>query len=451
MDSREVGSHPFVLSRALFPLSNFASKPSVTLTSNANIIICSNLLFVSFASQHQSNHRCEVNCGSVSPICGTKLATLRVSYLRLCVALLSDTAIINKAIPEVESLIDVYPKRFPCMEDVKLFIANVCRSYNFDYGLDANATAYVELHVKNQVHFLVGIRAWRKGEFYLDVPLHEPGVLRRKLSRYLASVRMLIGTGAVQADIDRIESTISEWPPFFPTLNHAKAHVQRLSLAVGFKYGEFPGIPAHRFRMYVDFNTARNAYEAGKFVCQNPLVESDGFVLQQKQSANAQTVTPQHPVVPFPTTTAPASVPSHRVQPSPSSVRSDDTYINPDLPKVSTAPCNFPTQQITKGEHVKSSTEESLKDLHIPFDADTQPIEPSECVSRVPALLLFDLDQDVLKSKEKLEKTDTVSDDQEDPFKASRYGAVLCGVLMTLVQGLLDELRRAFIIKTAFE
>jgi hypothetical protein len=392
-----------------------------------------------------------VNCGSVSPTCGTKLATLRVSYLRLCVTPLSDTAIIKKAIPEVESLIDVYPKRFPCMEDVKSFIANVCRSYNFDYGLDPNATPYVELHVKNQVHFLVGIRAWRKGEFYLDVPLHEPGALRRELFKYLASVRMLIGTVAVGADIKRIGSTISEWPRFFPTLNHAKAHVQRLSRAVGFKYAEFPGIPAQRFRMFVDFNTARHAYEAGKFVCQNPLVGPGGFVLQQRQSANAQTVAPQHRVVPFPTTTAPAGVPSRHVHSSQSIVRSDDTYINTDLPKVSTASYSLPNKPITNCDHVKSSTEESLKDLHTHHDADTQPIEPSDCVNRVPAPLLLDLDQDVMKFEEKLGKTETTSADEEDPFKASRYRAVLCGVLMTLAQGLLEELRRAFIIKTAFE
>jgi hypothetical protein len=71
----------------------------------------------------------------------------------------------RSSIQAIESLIPRYPTHFPDIEAAKSYIASVCA---FSLADPAN----------NKLAFLVAVRAFEGGEFYLDKGLLDRGALR---------------------------------------------------------------------------------------------------------------------------------------------------------------------------------------------------------------------------------------------------------------------------------
>jgi hypothetical protein len=69
----------------------------------------------------------------------------------------------------------------------------------------------------------------------------------------------------IEADVRRLEPLLLYWPPLLPTLNAARNFVQHFCRDFGFEYTGWPGVEMGKFRLYVHFNTAKHALEAGKF------------------------------------------------------------------------------------------------------------------------------------------------------------------------------------------
>lgn len=55
------------------------------------------------------------------------------------------------------------------------------------------------------------------------------------------------------------------WPSSFLSVQHAVLHVDRVARWSRFVYEQFEGVEEKKFRAYVNFNTARHAFEAGRF------------------------------------------------------------------------------------------------------------------------------------------------------------------------------------------
>ena len=58
----------------------------------------------------------------------------------------------------------------------------------------------------------------------------------------------------------RLGALIPSWPPSFPSLNAARDHVAGVSRTKCFSYTYWPDLEPYRFRMFVNFNTAKRAF-----------------------------------------------------------------------------------------------------------------------------------------------------------------------------------------------
>lgn len=70
---------------------------------------------------------------------------------------------------------------------------------------------------------------------------------------------------AIEADMTRLTALIPCWPPSFPSLNAARDHVAGVSRAKCFSYTYWPDLEPYRFRMFVNFNTAKQAFRKRAF------------------------------------------------------------------------------------------------------------------------------------------------------------------------------------------
>jgi hypothetical protein len=71
----------------------------------------------------------------------------------------------HHSIRTLESLIPLYPPHFHTIEAAKSYVASICAISLADPA-------------SNKLAFLVAVRAFEAGEFYLDVPLLDRGALR---------------------------------------------------------------------------------------------------------------------------------------------------------------------------------------------------------------------------------------------------------------------------------
>ena len=58
---------------------------------------------------------------------------------------------------------------------------------------------------------------------------------------------------------------VSPWPTKFPSLNAARDHVFSFVKSTSFSFTYWPEVGDHRFRLFVNYNTAKRAFELGKF------------------------------------------------------------------------------------------------------------------------------------------------------------------------------------------
>ena len=55
------------------------------------------------------------------------------------------------------------------------------------------------------------------------------------------------------------------WPPSFPSLNAARDHIASISYTTRFSYTYWPEVEPTRYRLFVNFNTAKEALQMGAF------------------------------------------------------------------------------------------------------------------------------------------------------------------------------------------
>jgi len=144
-------------------------------------------------------------------------------------------------------------------------------------------------YIKDKVHFIVAAKAFDQGEFSLDKAMEDRNALRgmffpRPLpslpltcmeyvheafkKRRRATLTPTPTIASIESDIHRILAlTIkpSDWPRIFLDANAAKTFVSRACAVQKFLYTDFPSIEHAKYKGYVDFNTARHAFEAGFF------------------------------------------------------------------------------------------------------------------------------------------------------------------------------------------
>jgi len=70
---------------------------------------------------------------------------------------------------------------------------------------------------------------------------------------------------AIESDIARLLPLIRFWPAAFTDIDTAKKWVMNNCLNNGFKFTPFRDVEENKFKGYVQFNTARRAWERGKF------------------------------------------------------------------------------------------------------------------------------------------------------------------------------------------
>ncbi|KAH7079581.1 hypothetical protein FB567DRAFT_418616, partial [Paraphoma chrysanthemicola] len=157
--------------------------------------------------------------------------------------------LIRTCATKIESLISVYPQHFHTIEDAKTFIRTRCEKHGFEYAFSTTMAAWEKRYVVDKARFLVALRAYEDGEFHLRVPLARPDQLRE----------------AVEANIQRLTPLLPSRPHVFTNLSAARDHVRHVASEIGFKYIHHPGVETWKFEMWVNFNTARRAFEAGMF------------------------------------------------------------------------------------------------------------------------------------------------------------------------------------------
>ncbi|KAI4687096.1 uncharacterized protein J4E84_005467 [Alternaria hordeiaustralica] len=150
---------------------------------------------------------------------------------------------------------NTYPTHFHDVEEVKEYINTTCKQSGNQYITTKQFLTKQELaYIKDKVCFVVACKAFKQGEFYLEVGLVDRPALR----------------AAVEADIRRLLPLVPYWPSYFPGVEDALVHVDGVARWKDFTYTRFEGVEQERFRRYVKFNTVRHAYEDGHFDMQVP-------------------------------------------------------------------------------------------------------------------------------------------------------------------------------------
>ncbi|KAI4685682.1 hypothetical protein J4E81_008834 [Alternaria sp. BMP 2799] len=158
-------------------------------------------------------------------------------------------SIVFCAAAKVEADIHTYPIRFHDIEEVKEYINTTCKQSGNQYITTKQFLTKQELaYIKDKVCFVVACKAFKQGEFYLEVGLVDRPALR----------------AAVEADIRRLLPFVPYWP-HFSGVDEALVHVDSVARWKGFAYTEFKGVEKDKFRRYVNFNTVRHAFEDGRF------------------------------------------------------------------------------------------------------------------------------------------------------------------------------------------
>jgi hypothetical protein len=195
-----------------------------------------------------------------------------------------DTGVIAQAAKRAERVIPPYPTHFHSVEDGKKYIGDHCEKAGFDYCPRMKPSN--EPEARDKVHYLVAVRAFQQGEFYLEVPLVDRGELRGLLSYHfplLPYLRLLLfrlrcesneivltEIAAIESDIQRTLPLLPSWPASFSGVENAKKFIASFTHPEQFTYTDFSGMKADKFRGFVNHNTVRHAYEAGAFTMQCP-------------------------------------------------------------------------------------------------------------------------------------------------------------------------------------
>ncbi|CAA9963051.1 hypothetical protein PTMSG1_06419 [Pyrenophora teres f. maculata] len=158
--------------------------------------------------------------------------------------------IISDAAARAEPLAYPYPKHFDDIEAAKAYVESICKKKDFKYSDVLTLSFEQKEYIKDKVHFVVAAKAFEQGQFYLKEAMEDRNALR----------------ASIEADIHRILSLVikpSDWPRIFLDAQAAKHFVSRACAVKNFTYTDFPNVEKGKYKGYVEFNTARHAFEAG--------------------------------------------------------------------------------------------------------------------------------------------------------------------------------------------
>ncbi|KAG9193253.1 hypothetical protein G6011_03288 [Alternaria panax] len=160
--------------------------------------------------------------------------------------------VVSLAAAKAEAIVRTYPTHFYDIEEAKSYVDATCKRVDFEYITSKHISDEELEYVKDKACFAVAARAFKQGEFYLKVELADPRALRG-------------GLVAVEADINRLLPLVPYWPLRFSNVQEAVIHVDGVARWSRFAYKEFEGVEGMKFRSYVNSNTVRHAFEAGRF------------------------------------------------------------------------------------------------------------------------------------------------------------------------------------------
>ena len=87
--------------------------------------------------------------------------------------------LITRAAARLQRIIHSYPTRFHDIEAAKQYISHESAKAGFIYTAPSVGCSIQEQdYIKDKVHFLVAIKAFEAGEFYVEVPVEDKRALR---------------------------------------------------------------------------------------------------------------------------------------------------------------------------------------------------------------------------------------------------------------------------------
>jgi hypothetical protein len=243
-----------------------------------------------------------------------------------------------------------------------------------------------------------------------------------------------VTTETVESDIHRLTPLILSWPPVFPILNTVRNFVQHFCLEFYFKYTGWPDLEMSKFRLYMHFNTTKYAFQAGKFMLEeNPDAWAVDRAGKRRDGKGGE-----------------REVKVEREKEE-GSMGSEDTVVELVLEriKVSTAPYGMRSARSFDARSPNSTKPSStvISSTNIIND-----ITPQATISIDMALNPFDqLKERLARIEGKVEEIGFKPKVEEGPFKISLVSQHEECSADSLVQDLLAELSRAFILKAAFD
>lgn len=102
---------------------------------------------------------------------------------------------------------------------------------------------------------------------------------------------LIATTASIESDIARFLPLIPNWPAHFHTANCARDFVAEKAGLLRFEYTVFEGVEKGAYDGYVNYNTARHAFEAGFFTIKYP-----GYGWKEKPKTVGVIVKPAFPV-----------------------------------------------------------------------------------------------------------------------------------------------------------
>jgi hypothetical protein len=149
-------------------------------------------------------------------------------------------------------VITSWSRKFPSVRLAADFVAKECATHKFAYTPFKSVDT-----VKYQgfVHYNTVRQAYEAGkvsltstpkEWFKKVAL-KPGLTMR---------------ATIEADIDRLMPLLPPWPAL-ASINAAQNHVSRFCARTKFQYTGWKEVEPHKYRMWVNYHTAKRAFDAG--------------------------------------------------------------------------------------------------------------------------------------------------------------------------------------------
>ncbi|KAH6882400.1 hypothetical protein BKA58DRAFT_464364 [Alternaria rosae] len=158
-------------------------------------------------------------------------------------------------------LVPYWPSHFAGVKDALVHVNGVARWKGFAYtefeGVSADK-------FQRYVNYNTVRHAFEDGRFEMHVPGEDWRCRKSKVSKAPVG-KFTTMNGAIGSDIQKLISRIPAWRPTFSSLNAARDYVAEFSCWIHFSYTYWSDVEPYRFRLIVNFGTAKLAFREGKF------------------------------------------------------------------------------------------------------------------------------------------------------------------------------------------